>query len=71
MSSLAQTFYMQTPAAKRWVNKKFRKLSDDQKIAQLMIIRAHSNLGPDHVAEVVEQIKKYNVGGEKVEREGN
>ena len=54
---------MQTPAAKRWVNKKFRKLSDDQKIAQLMIIRAHSNLGPDHVAEVVEQIKKYNVGG--------
>ncbi len=63
MSSFAQTFYIQTPAAKRWVNKKFRKLSDDQKIAQLMIIRAHSNLGPDHVAEVVEQIKKYNVGG--------
>ena len=63
MSSFAQTFYIQTPAAKRWVNKKFRKLSDDQKIAQLMIIRAHSNLGPDHVAEVFEQIKKYNVGG--------
>jgi beta-glucosidase-like glycosyl hydrolase len=59
----AQNFYNETPAAKRWVNRKFRKLSDDQKIAQLMIIRAHSNLGPDHIASVVEQIKKYNVGG--------
>lgn len=28
-----------------------------------MIVRAHSNLGPDHVASVVELIKKYNVGG--------
>ena len=59
----AQSFYNQTPAANRWVNRKFSRLSDDEKIAQLMIIRAHSNLGPDHVAAVVEQIKKYNVGG--------
>jgi len=61
--SSAQQFYEETPAAKRWVKKKFRKLSKDQRIAQLMIVRAHSNLGPDHVAQVVEQIKKYNVGG--------
>jgi beta-glucosidase-like glycosyl hydrolase/CubicO group peptidase (beta-lactamase class C family) len=59
----AQSFYNQSPSAKRWVNRKFRRLSEDQKIAQLMIIRAHSNLGPDHVASVVEQIKKYDVGG--------
>jgi beta-glucosidase-like glycosyl hydrolase/CubicO group peptidase (beta-lactamase class C family) len=63
LNSNAQSFYNQTPAAKRWVNRKFKKLSEDQKIAQLMIIRAHSNLGPDHVAAVVEQIKKYNIGG--------
>jgi beta-glucosidase-like glycosyl hydrolase/CubicO group peptidase (beta-lactamase class C family) len=63
LNSEAQSFYNQTPAAKRWVNRKFKRLSDDEKIAQLMIIRAHSNLGPDHVATVVEQIKKYNVGG--------
>jgi beta-N-acetylhexosaminidase len=62
-SSSAQQFYEQTPEAMRWVKKKFRKLSKDQRIAQLMIIRAHSNLGPDHVAEVAAQIKKYNVGG--------
>jgi beta-N-acetylhexosaminidase len=59
----AQNFYEKTPAAERWVKKKFRKLSKDERIAQLMIIRAHSNLGPDHVAEVTELIKKYNVGG--------
>ena len=63
LNTEAQSFYSETPAAKRWVKKKFRKLSEDQKIAQLMIIRAHSNLGPDHVASVVELIKKYNVGG--------
>jgi beta-N-acetylhexosaminidase len=61
--SISQKFYEQTPAAMRWVKKKFRKLSKDERIAQLMIIRAHSNLGPEHVAEVTELIKKYNVGG--------
>ena len=59
----AQNFYEKTPAAERWVKKKFKKLSRDERIAQLMIIRAHSNLGPEHVAEVTELIKKYNVGG--------
>lgn len=59
----AQNFYEKTPAAEKWVKKKFRKLSKDQRIAQLMIIRAHSNLGPEHVAEVTELIKKYNIGG--------
>lgn len=59
----AQRFYEKTRDAERWVKKKFRKLSKDQRIAQLMIIRAHSNLGPEHVAEVTELIKKYNVGG--------
>lgn len=63
IAASAQSFYKSTPAAERWVKKKFRKLSEDQRIAQLMIIRAHSNLGPEHVAEVVSSIKKYNVGG--------
>lgn len=59
----AQQFYEHTPAADKWVRKQFRKLSKDQRIAQLMIIRAHSNLGPDHVKEVTDLVKKYNVGG--------
>lgn len=45
-----------------WVDSVFKSLTDDQKIAQLMVIRAHSDLGPDHVAKVVSDIKKYNVG---------
>lgn len=59
----AQKFYEETPDAIKWVNKKFKKLNKDEKIAQLMIIRAHSNLGEDHVAKVTETIRKYNVGG--------
>ncbi|NCI48608.1 serine hydrolase [Sediminibacterium roseum] len=62
-AATAQKFYEKTPAAERWVKKKFRKLSKDERIAQLMIIRAHSNFGPEHIAEVVDLIKKYNVGG--------
>ena len=62
-TSYAQSFYDKTPAAERWVKKKFRKLSKDQRIAQLMIIRAHSNLGPEHIAEVSNLIQKYNIGG--------
>ncbi len=47
---------------KKWVDSVFNSLSDDERIAQLMVIRAHSNLGADHVAKVTEDIKKYNVG---------
>ncbi len=59
----AQQFYEQSPEAKSWVKKQFRKLNKNQRIAQLMIIRAHSNLGPDHIAAVSTLIKKYNIGG--------
>lgn len=45
-----------------WVDSVFQSLSKEEKIAQLMVIRAHSNLGPDHVQKVVDQIQKYNVG---------
>ncbi len=46
----------------QWVDSVFNSLNDDQKIAQLMVIRAHSNLGPDHVARVTNDIQQYNVG---------
>lgn len=45
-----------------WVDSVFRSLSREEKIAQLMVIRAHSNLGPDHIAKVSSDIQKYNVG---------
>jgi len=57
--------YKDSPAYLKdhWVDSVYAKLSLDQKIAQLMVIRAHSNLGYAHVQSVTDNIKKYNVGG--------
>src|SRR6266487_6319031 len=45
-----------------WVDSVFNSLNKEERIAQLMVIRAHSNLGPDQVAQVTDLIQKYNVG---------
>ncbi len=63
LQATAQNFYKRTPEAIKWVDSVFATLSAEHKIGQLMIIRAHSNLGEQHVKQVVEQIQKYNVGG--------
>ena len=59
----AQEFLQKTKQAKHWVDSVFQQLTQDEKIAQLMIVRAHSNLGQNHINHVTELIKKYNVGG--------
>lgn len=56
------TQYSGRTAADKWVDSVYASLSKEEKIAQLMVIRAHSNLGPDHVQQVSELISKYNVG---------
>lgn len=54
--------------ADKWVDSVFSKLSDDQKIAQLMVIRL-SSIDPAtkkitfYDKEVEEAIRKYNIGG--------
>lgn len=60
LTSISQ--YRSSLPAQQWVDSVFNSLSGDERIAQLMVIRAHSNLGPDHVAKVVNDIRKYNVG---------
>ena len=47
----------------QWVDSVYQSLTDDERIAQLFMVRAHSNLGDDHVAEVEELVEKYKVGG--------
>ena len=42
----------------QWVDSVFNSLSNEEKIAQLMVVRAHSNLGADHVAKVTEDIPR-------------
>jgi beta-N-acetylhexosaminidase len=61
----ALTLTAQKPdkAARHWVDSTYKKLSDEERIAQLIVIRAHSNLGPAHVAHVDSMIRMYNVGG--------
>ncbi len=46
-----------------WVDQLFNSMSADERLGQLFMIRAHSDLGPDHIAKVERQIKKYHVGG--------
>lgn len=44
-------------AEKQWVDSIFQQLTVKQKIAQLIMIRAHSDKGADHIAQVEELIK--------------
>ncbi|WP_255373590.1 glycoside hydrolase family 3 N-terminal domain-containing protein [Chitinophaga sp. CF118] len=46
-----------------WVDSVFESLNADERIAQLIMIRAHSNLGIDHVNKIVNDIKDNKVGG--------
>lgn len=46
-----------------WVDSVYASLNDKQRLGQLFIIRAHSNLGADHVAEVERLITQFYVGG--------
>lgn len=46
----------------RWVDSTFNALSVEERLGQLFMIRAHSDLGPDHIAKVEALIKQYKVG---------
>jgi beta-N-acetylhexosaminidase len=46
-----------------WVDSVFRRLSPDQRIAQLMIVEAFSNKGPQYEEDVLLLIRRYGVGG--------
>ncbi|RTL48127.1 MAG: serine hydrolase [Sphingobacteriales bacterium] len=59
----AQNFYAHSKAADKWVNRTFKKMSKRDRIAQLMIVRAHSNLGAEHVQAVTQLVQQYHVGG--------
>lgn len=60
---LSNSITGQKSSSNTWVDSVFNKLSLEEKIGQLFIIRAHSDLGPDHVNSVQAQIKKYHIGG--------
>jgi len=49
--------------AEEWVEATFSAMSQEERLGQLFIIRAHSDKGPEHIRSVENQIKKYHVGG--------
>ncbi|MFZ9402765.1 MAG: glycoside hydrolase family 3 N-terminal domain-containing protein [Sediminibacterium sp.] len=57
------TVNAQTRAEKKWVKHQFKSLSLDEKIAQLMVLRAHSNWEPKKIDSLADLIKQYNIGG--------
>ncbi|WP_199200178.1 glycoside hydrolase family 3 N-terminal domain-containing protein [Adhaeribacter arboris] len=60
-----QQFLQTSPAAQRWVDSTFRKLSKNEKIAQLMVIRLSERKGNEAVfydKEVSKFVQKYNIG---------
>jgi beta-N-acetylhexosaminidase len=50
-------------AAMEWVDAIYDDMSPDERIGQLIWLRAHSGKGPDHVAFVEKMIREYHVGG--------
>jgi len=55
--------YSQDIEQRVWVDTQLEKLSLEEKITQLMMVRAYSNKGKDHTKEIESLIKKYNIGG--------
>ncbi len=53
----------QQQAETDWVNATFNAMSEDERLGQLFMIRAHSDKGADHIAKVEGLIKDYHVGG--------
>lgn len=63
---LMASFTAATPpdaARDAWVESVFNSMTEDQRIAQLMMIRAHSDLGAAHIAKVEKLVRDYQVGG--------
>ena len=63
IASLATIVHAQKMNEKKWVRKQFSALNMNEKIGQLMVLRAHSEWKQDKIDSLSELIKKYNVGG--------
>ena len=47
----------------RWVDSVFNSLSSEEKVAQMFMVRAHSNRGEDYIDSVARVIEKEQLGG--------
>ena len=49
-------------AQKKWVNKILKKMTVDEKIGQLFMVQAYSNLDDTHEKVITDMIQKHHVG---------
>ncbi len=61
--SLTSSNLAQVRDQSSWVDSCFNTMTLDEKIGQLFMIRAHSNLGKEHIESVKNQITQFHVGG--------
>lgn len=47
----------------KWVDSIMKSLTPQERIGQLIWVAAYSNRGPEHRAEILNTIKKWNIGG--------
>ncbi|MCB9265220.1 MAG: serine hydrolase [Lewinellaceae bacterium] len=47
----------------QWVDSVYNAMSEQERLGQLFMLRAHSNLGQDHVDKIKRLISEYRVGG--------
>ena len=47
----------------QWVDSVYNAMSEDERLGQLFMLRAHSNLGQDHIDKIKRLISEYRVGG--------
>ena len=60
---LASTLQAQKMNEKKWVRKQISALNMNEKIAQLMVIRVHSNWSQKSIDSISSLIQQYNLGG--------
>ncbi|NBC24716.1 MAG: hypothetical protein GVX78_03780 [Bacteroidetes bacterium] len=46
-----------------WVDSVYASMTVEERVGQLMMVRAHSDLGPKHIAAIKEFVSDYKVGG--------
>lgn len=57
------TFNLNHPAAIRYADSVYEKLSPKERIAQLLMIPVYANKNMKHIRQVSEYVKEYNIGG--------
>lgn len=58
-----KTFIESLNDQNKWVDSTFKKLNRNERIAQLFMVRAHTNLGKKYIDSVGKVIKKQKLGG--------